>query len=98
MSDTCKPFPPFGDPWPSCLLAARYVPVWNGRGVWGRMGTCICMTESLRCSLETITTLLIVCFPIKNAFGVKNKILQILQDKNRISKIDILDVIVTGRV
>ena len=62
------------------------------------MGTCICMTESLRCSLETITTLLIVCFPIKNAFGVKNKILQILQDKNRISKIDILDVIVTGRV
>ena len=31
----------------------------DGRGVWGRMGTCICMAESLRCSPETITTLLI---------------------------------------
>ena len=30
------------------------------REAWERMDTCICMTESLRCSLETITTLLIV--------------------------------------
>ena len=30
----------------------------DGRGVWGRMDTCICMTESLCCSPETITTLL----------------------------------------
>ena len=29
------------------------------RGIWGRMDTCICMTESLGCSPETITTLLI---------------------------------------
>ena len=31
----------------------------DGRGVWGRMDTCICMAESLCCLLETITALLI---------------------------------------
>ena len=31
----------------------------DGRGVWGRMDTCICMAESLYCPPETITTLLI---------------------------------------
>ena len=31
----------------------------NGRGFWGRMDTCICMTESFWCSPKTITTLLI---------------------------------------
>ena len=29
------------------------------RGVWGRMDTCICMTESLHCSPETIMTLFV---------------------------------------
>ena len=29
------------------------------RGVYGRVGPCVCMTESLYCSPETITTLLI---------------------------------------
>ena len=27
----------------------------DARGVWGRMDTCPCMTESLHCSSETIT-------------------------------------------
>ena len=27
----------------------------DARGVWGRMDTCLCMTESLHCSSETIT-------------------------------------------
>jgi len=31
----------------------------DGRGVWGRMDTCMCMAKSLPCSPETITTLLI---------------------------------------
>ena len=31
----------------------------DGRGVWGRMDTCVCMPESLRCSFEITTTLLI---------------------------------------
>ena len=31
----------------------------DGRGVWGRVDTCICMTEFLCCPPETITTLLI---------------------------------------
>ena len=31
----------------------------DGRGLWGRMDTCICMAESLHCSPETTTTLLI---------------------------------------
>jgi len=31
----------------------------DGRSVWGRMGTCICMVESLHCSPETVTTLFV---------------------------------------
>ena len=31
----------------------------DGRGVWGKMDTCICKAESLCCSPETMTTLLI---------------------------------------
>ena len=31
----------------------------DGRGVWRRMDTCMCMTESLCCSLETTTTFFI---------------------------------------
>ena len=38
----------------------------DGREVWGRMDTRICMAESLRCSPETITTLLIGHTPIQN--------------------------------
>ena len=44
-----------------------------GRGFWGRMDTCICMTESLPCSLETIKTLLIGYTPIQNVFGLTKK-------------------------
>ena len=36
-------------------------------GVWGRrMGTCICMAESLCCAPEIITTLLLNYTPIEN--------------------------------
>ena len=38
----------------------------DGRGVWGRMDTCICMAESLHCSPETTTILLISYNPIQN--------------------------------
>ena len=38
----------------------------DGRGVWGRMNSCICMTKSLHCSPETITTLLIGYSQIQN--------------------------------
>ena len=43
----------------------------DGRGVWGRMDTCICMTESLHC--PPITTLLIGYTPIKNKKLKKKK-------------------------
>ena len=33
----------------------------DGRGVWGRLDTCICVAASLLCSPETTTTLLIGC-------------------------------------
>ena len=46
--------------------AQCYVEALDGRGVWGRMNTCICMAESLRCSSETITTLLISYSPRLN--------------------------------
>ena len=36
----------------------------DGRGVWGRMNTCICMAESLCCPPETITTFLTGYAPI----------------------------------
>ena len=36
----------------------------DGRGVWGRMDTCICVAEVLRCPPETITTLLIGYTPV----------------------------------
>ena len=38
----------------------------DGTGIWGRMDTCICMAESLCCSSETTTTLLIGYTPIQN--------------------------------
>ena len=38
----------------------------DGRGVWGRMDTCVCMAESFCYPPETITTLLIGYFPIQN--------------------------------
>ena len=38
----------------------------------GRMDTCICMAESLGCSPETITTLLIGCTPVQNTKRKKN--------------------------
>ena len=38
----------------------------DGRRVWGRMDTGICMAESLCCSPETITTVFIDYTPIQN--------------------------------
>ena len=38
----------------------------DGRGVWGRMDTRICVAKSLHGSPETITTLLISYTPIEN--------------------------------
>ena len=38
----------------------------EGRGVWGRMDTCICMTESPYCPPETSITLLIDSPPVEN--------------------------------
>ena len=46
----------------------------DGSGVWGRMGMCTCMAESLCCPPETTTTLLIGYIPIQNKkFKVQGK-------------------------
>ena len=46
----------------------------GGRGIWGRMDTCICMAEPLLFSPETITTLLIGYTPKQNKkFKIKKK-------------------------
>ena len=50
-------------------LCSRLCASLDGRGVWGRMDTCLCMAESLHCSPET-TTLLIGYISIQNVFGV----------------------------
>ena len=47
----------------------------DGRGEWGRTDTCICMSESIYCLLETTTTLLIsyILIKIKSLkYGEKN--------------------------
>ena len=36
----------------------------DGKGVWGRMYTCICMAESLCCPPEIVTTFLVGYIPI----------------------------------
>ena len=36
----------------------------DGKEVWGRMDTCVCMAEPVCCPPETITTLLIGYTPI----------------------------------
>ena len=45
----------------------------DGRGVWGRVDTCVCMAEAPCCSPETITTLLIIYTPIQNKKKIKRK-------------------------
>ena len=45
----------------------------DGRGVWGKMDTYVCMTESLWCPSESVTTLLIGYTPIQNKKLKKKK-------------------------
>ena len=45
----------------------------DGRSVWGRMGTCICMVESLHCSPETVTTLFVNWLYLNTKLKVKKK-------------------------
>ena len=42
------------------------------RGIWGGMDTCMCMSESLHCQPETVTTLLIGSTPKQNKKLKKN--------------------------
>ena len=52
--------------WSTGNSAQCYVAACLGGGVSGRMDTRVCLAESLGCSLETITTLLIGHPPIEN--------------------------------
>ena len=47
-------------------LCSMFCASLDGRGVWGRMDTCICVAESLLCPPETITTLLTSYTPYPN--------------------------------
>ena len=49
--------------------AQCYVPAWVGEGL-GEMDTCMCMAESLHCSLEKVTALLIGSTLIQNVSDV----------------------------
>ena len=62
-----------------------YVPAWMGGEIWGRMDTCAYMAESLHCSSESITSLLIGYSPIQSVFGVKkyNKLKNKLVEKKK---------------
>ena len=48
----------------------------HGRGIWERMNTRIFMAESLCCSPEAITTLLLSYIPISNKKLKNNKLLK----------------------
>ena len=48
----------------------------DGRGVWGRMDTCIRMMKSLCCSSETVTALFIASTPIQSKVKKKKKKLE----------------------
>ena len=52
---------PIYSTWNSMLCASL-----DGKEAWGRMDTCVCMAESLLCSPEAITTLLISYNPTQN--------------------------------
>jgi len=45
----------------------------DGRGVWKRMDTCLCVAKSLHCPPEIITTLLIDYTAIENSKFKLNK-------------------------
>ena len=71
----------------------------GGRGVWGRMDTCICMTEPLYCSPESITTLLIsytnlyFLYKIKVFFffnAEKQSKEELCRETNQISALDLI--------
>ena len=51
-----------------CVLVTQSCPI-----LWGGMDTSICIAESLHCSPETMTTLLIGCPSIQNKKFFKNK-------------------------
>ena len=57
--------------------AQYYVAAWMGGEFGGRMDTCICMAESLRCSPETITTLFIGCQSVQFSSSVLSDSLQL---------------------
>ena len=52
---------------------------WDVRGVWGRSDTCICMAESLCCSPEIVTTLLIGYTPMQNKQILKNGVGKVIK-------------------
>ena len=52
---------------------------WDVRGVWGRRDTCICMAESLCCSPEIVTTLLIGYTPMQNKQILKNGVGKVIK-------------------
>ena len=54
-------------------LCSMLCVILDGMGVWGRMDTCMYMTESFCCSPETTTALLIGYTPMQNVFGLKEK-------------------------
>ena len=64
------------------VLCARL----GGSGAGGRMGPCMCMAESLHCSLQTTTTLFIGYTPIQSVFGVKKKKKESFVKKKRKNK------------
>ena len=66
-------------------LCSMFCASLDGRGVWGRMDTCICMAESLLCSPETTTALLIGYTPVQNEkFKVWEKTNLVLETKAHI--------------
>ena len=57
----------------------------DGRGIWGRTDTCVCMAECLRSSSEIVTTLLTGYTPIQEEKFLKIQISRFLDSCQSVS-------------
>uniref|UniRef100_A0A4W2F231 Uncharacterized protein n=1 Tax=Bos indicus x Bos taurus TaxID=30522 RepID=A0A4W2F231_BOBOX len=64
MSDTCSLFPPFGDPWPSCLLPSQYFGLCDLEMVSSCQPSCCTSSPCQQACCEPICCTPVCCRPV----------------------------------